>query len=397
MEHLNLLDLALLLFAALAVLLGWRVGLVCGLITLLSVVVGGTFGFLLGRSVLDLSQKATPEQAIAILASTVVGIFLAQLIVIRPTQRMHDAVMATPLRRVNTIGGSILTLGFGLVIVWMLATALALAPSTQLASLMRGSTVLIGLDRTIPVDAGPLFSQLETVGLQTQPRVFTGLGLLPVPAVEAPPKGAVTGEARRVAEQSVVRILGRAECGPTLAGSGVVVGKDLVLTNAHVVAGIAHPLVFSADRRIGVPAVPVLFDPIRDVALLKVRGLNRPAVPVSQDPQTSDLVAVSGFPNAGELQVQAAAVRGVVRATGSDIYGQGQARRDVVVIEGDVMAGDSGGPLLSPAGEIVGLIFASAFAAGEHTGYALSASEVRETLAAGVSADGVGTGLCVPE
>lgn len=393
----NPLDWVLLLTAALAVLVGWRTGLVCGLMSLFAVVIGGAAGFLLGRAFLPLGGWPQQQQSLALMACMVVGIIVAQISATGPVQRVHEAVIATPLRRLNSAGGAMLTLGFGVVITWMLATALALAPSTSIAGLMRGSVVLVGLDRTVPMDAGQLFNQLEArTGLQPQPRVFTGLGLLPVPAVEAPAEDQVSSDALTAAQESVVRIMGHAECGSTFAGSGVVVGDGLVVTNAHVIAGVDQPIVFAKESRFGSVAVPVHFDPVRDIALLRVRDLDAPAVRMAGSPTEGQTVAVAGYPNAGQLQVKAAGVRGLVTATGSDIYGEGQSQRQVLVVAGNVIPGDSGGALLSSDGAMVGLVFAASEGMGGHTGYALSAEETQAVVGSVPAHSRVSTGDCVP-
>ena len=396
----NILDGILLVSAALACLMGWRIGLVTSLVSLLAVVAGGSLGFLLGRQIVGAAEIQPGASTLALMASMIVGILLAEAIATRPAQRIHDAVSATRLRTLNSLGGATLTLGFVLAVTWMLATALALAPSAPLAALMRGSAVLVGMDRTLPTDAGLLFNEFErSAGLQPKSRVFSGLGLLPVPDAEPPAADQVSPPARRAAEGSVVRILGRASCGPMFAGSGAVVSPNLVLTNAHVVAGVADPVVFRRDRTIGLPAVPVYFDPALDVALLRVPDLDRPAIPLADNPAPRDVVAVAGYPNGGSQELRAALVRGMVKATGRDIYGAGQVQRQVLVIAGDVIPGDSGGPLLSADGEIVGLTFAAALESTGHTGYALSASEVGAVLDRYEAAPGgrVSTGACVPE
>ncbi len=382
--------------AALAAILGWRVGLVSSLVSLIAVVLGGALGFVLGRQILPATQIPTPQHALALMASVIVGILLAQSLVARPAHRLHQAVVATRLRVVNGAGGAALSVGFAVVVVWMSATALTMAPSTQLASAMRGSALLVGLDRTIPADAGPLFQQFESsVGIQHGGRVFTGFGLLPAPAVPLPEPGAVSDDAAAAARESVVRITGRTRCGDVLAGSGVVVADELVMTNAHVLAGVSEPIVYVKDRRIGLPAVPVAYDPVRDTALLRVADLTQPPISLGVEPDSGDLVAVAGYPNAGPQAVKAARVRGVVRASGSDIYDQGASLRQVTVVAGEVIAGDSGGALLSQSGAMVGLVFAASLADGS-TGYALTMSEVTAALQERPGNAPISTGACVP-
>jgi S1-C subfamily serine protease len=119
-------------------------------------------------------------------------------------------------------------------------------------------------------------------------------------------------------------------------------------------------------------------------------------VPFGDDPASTQLLAVAGYPHAGEQTVKAARVRESVMATGSDIFGQEQARRHVIVLAGDVIPGDSGGPLLSREGSIVGIVFASALSGEGHTGYALTASEAAIALSREMSQT-VSTGVCPPD
>ena len=390
----NPLDAALLVAAALAAALGWRLGLVGTVASLLAVVLGGSLGFLLGRRVTEAVGMPRETAAVALMAVMVVGILLGQAVAARPLRRLHDQVSASGLRHANSAGGAAISVGFAVAIVWMLATALTLASSTQLAAIMRGSTLLVRLDESVPADAGGLFRRFEaSAGLAEQGRIFTGLGLLPVPGLPLP-TGPASPAMLAAAESSVVRIMGSAVCGTGIAGSGVVVDDGLVLTNAHVVAGVPHPLVYPDTLPAGLPAIPVWFDPARDAALLRVPGLDLPVIEVADDPVEGDIVAVAGYPNAGPLMVKPARVRGEVRATSSDIYGQGQSQRSVLVVAGDVIPGDSGGPLLDETGRITGLVFAASLQPDGHTGYALTASEVREALDRAATDGMVGTGKC---
>lgn len=393
----NALDAALLAAAALAIIFGWRLGLASTVVSMLAVAVGGAAGFLLGRQAAAASEWSRESRALVLMLAVVAGILLGQALAARPLRSAHEAVIATRWRHVNGAGGAAITLGFALGLVWMLATALTLVSpsSVQLASLMRGSTVLLQLDRTLPADAGIVFQQFEaTAGLE-EAGVFTGLGLLPVPRL-APPDGPASPAAERVAEVSVVRVAGNTECGTGISGSGVVVGEGLVMTNAHVVAGMSRPYVFADDDAVGARSVPVYYDPMLDVALLRVPGLTLPAVELGQDPASGEQIAVAGFPNGGPQAVKPATVRGTVKATSTDIYGAGRAKRTVAVLAGSVMPGDSGGPLLNHAGEMVGLTFAATLQHKGETGYALSVADLREVLATVATDGAAATGPCVP-
>lgn len=393
----NPVDGALAVLAALALVFGWRLGLVSTVTSLLAVAVGGMLGGLLGLRVVGVIEPAREMRVLLLMGTVVAGIVFAQAVAAGPLKGMHEAVIATRWRYLNGAGGAALTAGFALAVVWMLATALTLvsATSVQLASLMRGSAMLVQLDRTVPVDAGIVFRQLETTVGVGETGVFSGLGLLPVPPLAAP-TGPASATAEQTALESVVRIMGNAECGTGIAGSGVVVADGLVLTNAHVVAGVDRPYVFGADESIGSPSIPVYYDPALDAALLRVPGLQRPVASLGQAPQPSSVVAAAGFPNAGSQSVKPVGVRGMVRATSSDIYGSGRAQREVLVVSGQVMPGDSGGPLLDGDGRVVGLIFAAATTLSGATGYAITVDHVRELLAEAATDGAADTGTCTP-
>jgi S1-C subfamily serine protease len=88
-------------------------------------------------------------------------------------------------------------------------------------------------------------------------------------------------------------------------------------------------------------------------------------------------------------------VRDVLTATGADIYGNPGVVREVYSLYARVQPGNSGGPLLSPSGAVVGIVFARSLD-DDRTGYALTLGEARPVLdAAKSSFSPVSTGRCV--
>jgi S1-C subfamily serine protease len=68
--------------------------------------------------------------------------------------------------------------------------------------------------------------------------------------------------------------------------------------------------------------------------------------------------------------------------------------REVFSLRGLVRPGNSGGPLVSREGEVLGVIFAASVS-DKQTGYALTADQVSEAAARGLSASGrVSSGNC---
>src|SRR6187200_2978211 len=102
----------------------------------------------------------------------------------------------------------------------------------------------------------------------------------------APPRQGITADPDvNAAQASVVKILGTA-CGLGVEGSGWVAGPGLVVTNAHVVAGQEDTRVLLRGRQPGLDARTVAFDPRNDLAVLRVPGLDAPALTLSGDPRS---------------------------------------------------------------------------------------------------------------
>jgi S1-C subfamily serine protease len=174
-----------------------------------------------------------------------------------------------------------------------------------------------------------------------------------------------------------------------------VYARERVMTNAHVVAGVERPYVAVPGGGAPVPAEVVYFDPDIDLAVLAVPGLTAAPLAFEQSlADTGDPAVVAGYPGGGPLDSSAARIRAVIDARGEDIYGRAGVVREVYAFRGTVVAGNSGGPLLAPDGEVLGVVFASAVG-DSSTGYALTAPQVSAAAARGRSATSpVDTGSC---
>jgi S1-C subfamily serine protease len=199
----------------------------------------------------------------------------------------------------------------------------------------------------------------------------------------------------REATASVVKVRGTApSCSRRIEGSGFVYAPEYVMTNAHVVAGTQSVSVEVGGSR--TDGMVVVYDPARDLAVLYVPGLAAPAMPFAGDAVDSGADAiVLGFPlDAAEMVAREARVRDIRNITGPDIYDAAQVTREVYTIRALVQSGNSGGPLVDPSGEVLGVIFAAA-ADDPNTGFAVTAEEAAE-----VAEDGTGlttataTGSC---
>lgn len=293
------------------------------------------------------------------------------------------------LRQVDRAAGGLVGALGALVLVWLLLPTLAEVPGT-VSQLARNSTLARGIDRYAPEAPRALEDLRRQVADVNFPEVFSRFGPSP-PA--GPPPGDVAlapGVRNRVAA-STVKVTGTA-CGRVLSGSGFAPAVDTIVTNAHVVAGVARPMVQRPDGR-RLPATVEVFDPRRDLAVLRVDGLSQSPLPVGSA-AVGEEGAVFGHPNGQDaLAVTPARIESKVNAQGLDLYGSTATRREVFVLASALAPGDSGGALVDPAGEVVGVAFAVAPDRAA-TAYALTSGELRDVLA--VPRQGqVGTGPCL--
>ncbi len=258
------------------------------------------------------------------------------------------------------------------------------------ARLARHSAVARVVDAVLPDPPNASQALRRLAGPAASPQVFGGL----LPSLDTgPPPASTPLTAATVARvtASTVKVEGTA-CRSERDGSGFSVARDLVMTNAHVVAGVDDSFVVRPDGT-RLAATPVAFDPDRDLALLSVPGLGQRPLSIA-DGAVGTTVAVFGHPEGqAEVRVSPASVRQQVRAVGRNLYGTDVVRRSVYILAADLAPGDSGAGLVNEDGHVVGVAFAIA-PDRDTTAYALSAEELRPLLEV-ARADPVDTGPCL--
>jgi len=143
-----------------------------------------------------------------------------------------------------------------------------------------------------------------------------------------------------------------------------------------------------------VPARVVHYDEDLDIAVLAIDDVGRPFLRFDTTARERQAGAVLGYPEDGPYDVQSARIRSEQRLRSPDIYGQGTVLREVFAIRSLVRPGNSGGPLVSRDGRVLGVIFAASVTDDE-TGYALTAEQVQQSAAQGATSDAtVDTGRC---
>jgi S1-C subfamily serine protease len=194
---------------------------------------------------------------------------------------------------------------------------------------------------------------------------------------------------------STVKILGTA-CNNEQEGSGFVVGHGLIATNAHVVAGEGDGSTQVLVGGSAYDATPVLFDPDFDLAVLRTDAPLGPVLPISANlvPRGTQ-AALLGYPENGGLRFGPAGVTEEITAIGKDIYNSGSVTRGVYALDANVLPGNSGGPLVGPRGQVIGVVF-SRSTVYQDVGYALTSPGVLTRVqAAEHHTTAVSTGPCI--
>ncbi len=172
-----------------------------------------------------------------------------------------------------------------------------------------------------------------------------------------------------------MKVLGTA-CTNEQEGSGFVVGPGLVATNAHVIAGEGSGSTQVLVGGTSYGATPVFFDPSFDLAVLRTSAPLGPALTISSSlVPNGTQAALLGYPEDGPLTVNPASVTEEVTAIGKDIYNSGSVTRGVYALAATVLPGNSGGPLMGPGGQVIGVVF-SRSTVYSNVGYALTSPGV---------------------
>jgi S1-C subfamily serine protease len=272
------------------------------------------------------------------------------------------------LRLLDRLAGLALGLVAGVFLCWAIGAVLLYVPGeTELRRSVQRSAILSEINQVFPPER--LLEELERVD---PIGVFLG-----PPAIVAPPERGVARDPDVVrASGSVVRVTGIA-CGLGVEGSGWVAARGLVVTNAHVVAGVVNPRVDTPAGR-AFSATVVVFDATNDLAVLRVAGLGARALRLAE-PERSASVALVGYPRNGPLTRVPARLGGTARVLSRDAYGEGPVRRQVTAIRGVVEPGSSGGPGIDAQGRVRTTVFARR--PRQTGGYGIPADFVRTVLA----------------
>lgn len=390
----DVLDLVLVAACVVFAVSGYRQGLLVGALAFAGFVLGGALGAKVSPAV---AERWFPRSSSALVGLVAVFVLacVGQVLASALGTALRGRLTWSPLRLLDSVGGSAVSVLSVLLVAWLLATAVANSSLTGLSRQVRHSTVLAVIDEVMPDGARVWFSSFRRLlDNHPFPPVFGSLSPEEVVPVAPPDPAAVTSPGLRRSRAEVVKITGDAqECGHRLEGSGFVYARERVMTNAHVVAGVRHPVVRALDGE-PLPARVVVYDSRRDVAVLYVPGLALAPLAFAPPARRGADAVVAGYPQDGPFTAVPARIRAAQRVRGPDIYQRTQVTREIYSVRAVVRPGNSGGPLLATDGRVYGVVFAAAVDNSE-TGYALTAKEVSADARAGAAATRrVRTGGC---
>jgi S1-C subfamily serine protease len=285
----------------------------------------------------------------------------------------------------DSIGGAALGLALSLVLVWAVSVFALQSPSlVGLLPAVKESRILQLLNERMP-------SELLTRAVAE---------LNPLPRIQGPeadvavPNERIANDPEVLAAGSRTVRVSSIACGYGTEGSGWVAAPDLIVTNAHVVAGETVTRIQPGGAGLPRRAEVVLFDERNDVAILRVNGLGLNPMPLAR-PRVGEEAAVLGFSENGPLDLRPARTGATQPVISGDAYNRGPVERTVTSFRVSVRPGNSGGPVVNGDGEVVATVFASR-ANSDNSGYGIPSQIVQRRLAtAAERTEPVGTNGCV--
>lgn len=388
----NALDWLLVALMAAYALSGYWQGFITGAAATIGLLAGGAFGIWLAPVALG---DASPSIWVSLgaLFIVILAASLGQAIFQYGGAKLRDRITWQPVRAVDAVGGALLSASAVLIVAWALGLAISGSRIGAITSQVRDSTILARVDSVLPDQAGKALQGFtDVVGSSIFPRYLEPFAKERIVAVEPGPKRVLRDPDVTSAQDSVLKISGVNRCGRGIEGSGFLYSQGRVMTNAHVVAGVDHPDVwFGKEAHTG---TVVVYDPQLDIAVIAVDDSGMPPLVFDKTAEAKQGVAVLGYPQDGPFHIEPGRIRAEQRLRSPDIYGNGSLVREVFSLRVSVLPGNSGGPVLSSAGDVVGVVFAASVTDAE-TGYALTANQVAQSAAEGITQTAkVNTGRC---
>ncbi len=339
-------DIGIVVFALALAAIGWERGLIGSAMPLIGFLAGVAVGGRLAPALLEGGSESAYAPAVAAAAGILLGVFLAIALEGVGLGLRERLAQGSATRRADRLGGAVLLAALALAAAWVFGAVALNLPgqgARDLREAVQRSSILVALNETFP-PSGPFLNALRRIDPSPDVRG-------PQADVAAPSQGVVRDPDVVRAAQSVVRVRGSA-CGLGIEGSGWIAGPELVVTNAHVVAGQEDTTVTTPDGA-ELDAEALHYEPRNDLAVLSVPGLAGAPLPLVESPQRGTAAATAGYPEGGSLTLTAARLGRTGGVMGEDSYGRGPVKRRMTPFRGEVRNGNSGGPVVDADGGVL--------------------------------------------
>ncbi len=388
----NFLDWCLVVLTVAYALSGYWQGFIAGACATAGLLLGGLAGIWLAPVLLG---DAAPSLWVSLGALFVVLVMasVGQAMLQFVGTRLRDRITWQPARAVDAVGGAVLSVVAVLLVAWMLGVAISGSKIPGISPQVRESKVLVTVNEVMPVRAQQALRSFDDlVGSSFFPRYLEPFARENIVSVAPADRRVLRDPDVRAAGRSVFKIRSNNRCGSGVEGTGFLYAPGKLMTNAHVVAGVTEPTVRVGDESLD--GTVVYYNPDVDVAVIDVPDLEGPTIRFDLAGKQGQAGAVLGFPQDGPFNAQPARIRSDQRLRSPDIYGNGTVTRHVFSLRGLIRPGNSGGPVVSTAGRVLGVVFAASVSDNE-TGYALTADQVRRAAAVGLDSEQkVSSGNC---
>jgi S1-C subfamily serine protease len=388
----NSLDLIIVVVLVAYAISGYFQGFVVNLIATVGLLVAGLAGLAIVPMFLS-DDRPTLSTSLLALGLVIGAGAIGQAIGTFVGSILRDGLTWRPLRWVDAIAGSALSIVAVLCAAWALGYSVSGTSIPYLSTASRDSSILEKVDAAMPARATSVLRSFnEVLDSNLFPRYIDPFESEDIIQVDPPDEATLASRGVARARDSVVKILGQASCDRGIEGSGFAYADGRIMTNAHVVAGVAKPSIVVDGRE--VPTRVVLFDRELDVAVLAADDVDLRPLQFDDGGRAGQAAAVLGYPENGPFDARAARIRTEMNLRSPDIYDSGEVVRETFSVRGLVRSGNSGGPLVSESGRVLGVIFAASVS-DKSTGYALTADQVADDARRGIAAtSAVSTGDC---
>ena len=374
----NFVDLLIVTFSIIFGWIGFRRGILRTILSIIGLFVGGLVASAslpyLQNLVSNYSFLLRPTVSFSLIFfGASLGMFLFGII----GGFLRIVLLPLPfLKALDSIIGLFLALFTVFAVTLTVSNAAQVIPNKLIKNSFASSTIIKELEIYVPNKLKTYFIKIQqTITNSPLPEVFQSLVESRFVANKVEENILIPNEIK-MATNSIVRIDGIAQsCSAAMTGTGFIVSYERVITNAHVVAGVKEPVISQPNSNLQIQGRTIYINRDKDIAILFVPGLMGDRLTFIGPVTPNEVGFVLGYSNGGSLKTTTVSITSEFESLGTNIDGQGEVKREVIVFGGDIKPGNSGGPLLNEQGQALGMVFA-ADAESKDTGYALAPQEL---------------------